>query len=84
MIFHFALFLETPNLHSLVVYGALVMVGGGKCMIQQCLGLYPSIQAHHKQWEELLAKGYRLFGYEGSPEGCPWERGMCYYACNVS
>lgn len=53
-------------------------------MIQQCLGLYPSIQAHHKQWEELLAKGYRLFGYEGSPEGCPWERGMCYYACNVS
>lgn len=45
-------------------------------MIQQCLGLYPSIQVHHKQWEELLAKGYRLFGYEGGPEDAP-GRGAC-------
>lgn len=72
MIFYFTLFLETPNLHSYVVYGALVMVGGGKCMIQQCLDLYPSVEAHHKQWEELLAEGWnRLFGCEDGPEGCP-------------
>lgn len=46
-------------------------------MIQRCLGLYPSVQAHHTQRKELLTEGGNgLFGCEGGPEGCPWERGM--------
>lgn len=54
-------------------------------MIQRCLGRYPSVEAHHEQWEELLAEDWnRLFGCEGSPEGCPWERGICCCTCSVS
>lgn len=40
------------------MYGALVMVGGGKRVIQLSLALYPSAQAHQKRWEELLAEGW--------------------------
>lgn len=82
MIFYFTLFLETPNLHSYVVHGALVMVGGGKCMIQQCLDLYPSVEAHHKQWEELLRAGIGYLAVRMVLKDAP-ERGACSVSVNL-